>query len=71
MRSEHYYLPTVGTSYPAGTSSLTCPAVRSATRLTRLVLSHLGRRIVAPCRRCRSAYRLHPANSVLRSRQQW
>ena len=56
MRSEHYYQPTVATAYAVGTSTgLThCLALTliplwiwSATRLTRLVLSHLERRIVA------------------------
>jgi len=66
MGSEYYYLPAVGTSYPAGTSSLTHPVMRSATRFTRLVLSHLGHRIVAPSRGNWSACRYHPDNSALR-----
>ena len=42
MRSEHYYLPTVETAYSVGISSLGLYLYpRSATRLYRLVLSHL------------------------------
>jgi hypothetical protein len=41
MRSENYYLPAVETSYSAGISSLGLFLYpRSATLLTRLVLSH-------------------------------
>ena len=48
MRSEHYYLPTVETAYSVGISSLGLFLYpRIATRFTRLVLSHLERRIVA------------------------
>ena len=60
MRSEHYYLPTVATAYAVGTSTglAHCLALAliplwiwSATRFTRLVLSHLGRYCRQSCAR--------------------
>lgn len=48
MRSEHYYLPTVGTANPVGNSSLGLFLYpRSATLVSRLVLSHRAQSVAS------------------------